>query len=59
MHRRDFPCQRHLFCMGDTPEQAVLWGPRRPLWTLNHGHAEDGKGSLCPSQGGVGLEGRS
>lgn len=59
MHRHDFPCLHHLFCTGDIPEQAVLWGPHGPLWALNHEQAEDVKGSLCPSQGGGGLEGRS
>lgn len=49
----------HLFCTGDTPEQAVLWDPHGPLWALNHGHAGDLKGSLYLSQGGGGLEGRS
>lgn len=51
MHRRDFPCQHHLFCMGDTPEQAVLWDPHGPLWILNHGHAEDRKGQPLPQPG--------
>lgn len=59
MHRHDSSCQCRLFCVGDTPEQAVLWDPHGPLWALNHGHAGDVKGSLCPSEGGGGLEGRS